>query len=207
MTRFVALILLFIFPPITSRAALITSDLSAPNDQLITIDSLTGLEWLDVTATQGQSYNSVAAGFGGFIQLGFRYATIGEVSTLYFHAGVINQDGLFHAENAAGALLLINLMGCTNNCNISVDTQGGLAEDDPFSPTAARGPFVAIFADRSRGVAVLSASSISKGQGYPDFGSYLVRPIPEPGMPVLLGFGLGVLSFTRRSQDQQDLYR
>lgn len=202
MFRWITLAALLVTMPIPCRAALIPSDLSAPNDQLVTIDSVTGLEWLDVTATQGQSYNSVAAGFGGFIQLGFRYATIGEVSTLYSHAGVINQDGLFHAENAAGALLLINLMGCTNNCNISVDSQGGLAEDEPFSPTAARGPFVAIFADRSRGVAVLSASSISKSQGYQDFGSYLVRPIPEPSISALLSLGLAVLSMTRRSEDQ-----
>lgn len=202
MFRWITLAALLVTTPIPCRAALIPSDLSAPNDQLVTIDSLTGLEWLDVTATQGQSYNSVAAGFGGFVQLGFRYATIGEVSTLYSHAGVINQDGLFHAENAAGALLLINLMGCTNNCNISVDSQGGLAEDEPFSPTAARGPFVAIFADRSRGVAVLSASSISKSQGYQEVGSYLVRPIPEPSISALLSLGLAVLSMTRRSEGQ-----
>lgn len=200
-------LLLLLLSPITGRASLISADLLTPNDGLLTMDSQSGLEWLDVTATQGQSYDAVTSGYGGFVNLGFRYATISEVSTLYTHAGVVMQQDGFFSENAAGALLLINLMGCTNNCNISVDTQGGLAEDVPFSSTTVRGPFVAISADRSLGFAALSTPAIPKNRGYQDAGSYLVRPIPEPTLSVLLSLGLGVLSLTRRHQNSRTLYR
>lgn len=37
-----------------------------------TIDTATGLAWLDLTLTEGQSYNSIASGFGGYVALGYR---------------------------------------------------------------------------------------------------------------------------------------
>ena len=42
-------------------------------DGLITIDMAAGLEWLDLTVTQNQSYASIAAGAGGWTTAnGFR---------------------------------------------------------------------------------------------------------------------------------------
>ena len=45
-----------------ASAALIEQDLFTSGDGLITLDTSTGLEWLDVTETLGQTYNAVAAG-------------------------------------------------------------------------------------------------------------------------------------------------
>jgi hypothetical protein len=50
---------------------------------LITRDTETGLEWLDLTATENLSYNDIEADVGGWISLGFRHATGSEVCGLF----------------------------------------------------------------------------------------------------------------------------
>ncbi len=67
----------------SAQAALLAGDLTTAGDALITKDSRTGLEWLDLTVTKGASYDAVAAGLGGYTtQNGFRFATSAEVSAL-----------------------------------------------------------------------------------------------------------------------------
>ena len=58
-----------------------------------TLDTQTNLEWLDLTATIGKSYNEVIGGFGNYIADGYRYANTTEVTTLFTNAGVIRFDG------------------------------------------------------------------------------------------------------------------
>ena len=57
----------------SSNAALI-------NNGTYTTDDATGLDWLDLSITAGQSYNSVLA-----LNSGWRYATNSEVETLHGH--------------------------------------------------------------------------------------------------------------------------
>lgn len=192
-----ALLLVLAAPP--SHATLIPADLFVSDDGLLTRDSETGLEWLDITATQGQSYNSVAAGFGSYVPLGFRFASVSEVSTLYLHAGVTDQDGGFVVENATGGALLLELMGCTINCFPgSARTQQGLAEVEPFSTSTAKGPFVALSGDETLGFSNVLAANIPKSLADPRFGSYLVRPVPEPS--TLFFLGIGVAAIARRAR-------
>jgi hypothetical protein len=67
----------------SAQAALLAGDLTTSGDGLITKDSLTGLEWLDLTLTQGISFDAVAAGFGGYTtEKGFRFANAAEVNAL-----------------------------------------------------------------------------------------------------------------------------
>ena len=75
--------------------ALIQADfLPGRGDQLLTFDSSTGLEWLNLTVTANRSYIDVLSGFGGFIgAFGFQYATPNQVGTLYKHAGVTKFGG------------------------------------------------------------------------------------------------------------------
>ena len=70
--------------------SLIQADLvPGSGDQLITYDTETNLQWLNLTATANRSRNEVLAGFGGFTTTyGFRYATGAEVGELFRHAGV-----------------------------------------------------------------------------------------------------------------------
>jgi hypothetical protein len=48
-----------------------------------TVDTATNLEWLDVTATLGESYNSVIGGFGGYIADGYSVATTSQICVLF----------------------------------------------------------------------------------------------------------------------------
>ena len=75
--------------------ALIQADLlPGRGDQLLTFDSSSGLEWLNLTVTANRSYIDVLSGFGGFIgAFGFQYATPNQVGTLYKHAGVTKFGG------------------------------------------------------------------------------------------------------------------
>jgi hypothetical protein len=70
--------------------SLIQADLvPGSGDQLITYDTETNLQWLNLTATANRSRNEVLAGFGGFTTTyGFRYATGNEVGNLFRHAGI-----------------------------------------------------------------------------------------------------------------------
>jgi len=53
-----------------------------------TVDTGTGLEWLDLTETQGLSYNQVLAQTGaGGLFAGYRFAEAYEVETLFDNAG------------------------------------------------------------------------------------------------------------------------
>lgn len=66
-----------------ASAVLISTDLLTAGDGLLTLDTATGLEWLDLTQTVGQSYNSVFAGFGGYTTTqGFGFANTTQVSQL-----------------------------------------------------------------------------------------------------------------------------
>ena len=66
------------------NAVLVSMDWQLSGDDLITHDTVTGLNWLDLTETNGVSYNYVSTqlGSGGKFE-GFRYATVEEVIDLW----------------------------------------------------------------------------------------------------------------------------
>jgi hypothetical protein len=64
-----------------------TRDLLATGDGLITHDSETGLDWLDLTETTSLSWDELYAGAGGWVSNGWRHATTAEVCELLQHAG------------------------------------------------------------------------------------------------------------------------
>jgi hypothetical protein len=71
------------------NSPLSSADLRSAGDCLLTRDAKTGLEWLDLTATFGQTYRSIASGNGGYTTTdGFRFATEAEVRTLFQNAVV-----------------------------------------------------------------------------------------------------------------------
>lgn len=58
-------------------------------DQLLTLDTDSNLQWLNLTVTAGRSYQEVLADFGGLMaSYGFRYATITEVTGLLGRFGI-----------------------------------------------------------------------------------------------------------------------
>jgi hypothetical protein len=67
----------------TAHAALFNVlDYERPGDGLITEDTISGLRWLDVTSTEGVSYNYVINNTN-YLNEGYRYATATEVSELW----------------------------------------------------------------------------------------------------------------------------
>ena len=87
------------------NAAIISADWQSTGDNLITQDTASGLEWLDLTVTAGMSYNEVSAqlGTGGAFD-GWVYATVAQVEGLwtafggdsaYYNGWSTQNNGLF----------------------------------------------------------------------------------------------------------------
>lgn len=66
-----------------ASAALIAVDLETPGDGLVTLDTESGLEWLDVTLTAGLSWAEIEATGGGYFAQGWRLAQRPEVEALW----------------------------------------------------------------------------------------------------------------------------
>jgi len=78
-------VLLLVSPPVA--AELVELDLDAAGDGLITWDTETDYEWLDLVATTDTSWNQIDSDFGGWLSAGFRRATGDEICELFRHMG------------------------------------------------------------------------------------------------------------------------
>ncbi len=86
---------------LNTSAAVITTDWQSAGDNLITQDTESGLEWLDLTETANMSYNFINGELGaGNMFSGFRYATNSEVVTLFVNFGIDLSEGF--ASSASG---------------------------------------------------------------------------------------------------------
>jgi hypothetical protein len=193
-----ALLAVLTFPGISS-AALVQLDAVAAGDGLITRDTATGLEWLDLTATVQQSWVSmnVLLATDPFFS-GFRRATGAEVHTLLANAGFAT-FGTFNAANVPAATFLTGLLGDTmGGLGSRHGSQGLLADTVPgplpirvatyFTDILVLGSLSG-YGDSPDGVAVT-------WYAFDDIGHFLVRPVPEPSTMLLVG--LGIAAFVRR---------
>jgi len=101
-----------------------------------TYDPKTHLTWLDLSATMGQSYDAVAAGYGGYTTAGgYHIASMSELRTLFDDAGApgVSGDVSFGSSNPAynAASLLLQLMGVTRD-----DSSGGVQTFNSFAYVA-----------------------------------------------------------------------
>jgi CxxC motif-containing protein (DUF1111 family)/beta-glucanase (GH16 family)/predicted lipoprotein with Yx(FWY)xxD motif len=82
-----------------------------------TIDTSSGLEWLDLTLTQGVSAQDLLAGFGGYITDGWAFATVEEVCALIAALGDETTNCIVGAAgmqmDPSNAKILVNLLGNT----------------------------------------------------------------------------------------------
>ena len=175
-----------------SSAALVEVDLLSEGDRLLTRDTSTDLDWLDITATTWQSINDVLGGYGGYIDMGFRFATIAEVTVLYENAGiVIDNPGTPH--NQATASQLISLMGASVGFpGIDQISEGYAGLNEPGTYLA-YAPQAEARATYTQGGLAAIPDNVVSFDTIGTAGSYLVRSSVVPIPPALWLFGSGLL--------------
>jgi hypothetical protein len=177
----------------------------------LTIDPNTGLEWLNLNLTAGQSYNSVLNGWGDYTTTGgFRFATRSEVVQLFIDAGA-SYIGFPASPNTAdlpAATLTLSLLGTTlaqpgesrSWMFYDPSTEPELPSS-AYVPSAAIGvgPFIAGYPDEG----LFMVPGIFAGTDYasPEMAGALVRLVPEPSTAMLLTacIGLGLIVNKRRT--------
>ncbi len=92
-------------------------------DSLLTQDSGSGLEWLDITETAGLTFDFVVSelGTGGQFE-GFRVATGQELDALATNGGMTPGN---LTSNYAPVQILMSLLGCTSDCGAGSDDNYG----------------------------------------------------------------------------------
>ena len=192
-----------------AHASLVELDLLTAGDGLVTLDTTTGLEWLDLTATQGLSVDQVLAGSGGWVQRGFDYPNFSQIGRLLDDAGfsphiddfaVLRSTDL--TSDLASAITFVGDFGSTIG---GFQTIGFIAPYDCaiFDEVTTCTDYVKITASRSvdRGFVSGDDGSFVTRVGQPYIGSFLAREVPEPATCATLLAGLALfaaLAFRQR---------
>src|SRR5262249_53397504 len=96
---------------IDSHAALISLDDTHFGPASVTRDTQTGLDWLDMTATTGRSFEEVQTALATDY-IGFRFATRPEIRSLFDSAGLAD-DGTYFEQPFSDLGPLLNFIGTT----------------------------------------------------------------------------------------------
>jgi hypothetical protein len=81
----------FSFVAMAGLATALSASADVLNFGALTRDTITGLDWLDLSATQNRSFIDVSSQFApGGEFFGYRYATVAEVRTFWVDAGLLS---------------------------------------------------------------------------------------------------------------------
>ncbi|OAI21312.1 hypothetical protein A1359_19395 [Methylomonas lenta] len=193
---------------VESHASLVSNDLLGSGDGLLTYDSDTKLSWLDLTATVGQSYNQIMAGFGGYTSnQGFRYATENEVAELFSDAGVSQTSwvwGYWNYNNPGYVAnsTLVSLLGITYPFDGLSTYSIGLTGSNTFGTQDSHDYAMVGYNNHADYIASLAIGTLENSTNSSNVGSFLVKDVsnvPIPGAAWLFGSVLvGLVSFSRR---------
>jgi hypothetical protein len=186
------------------RAVQILTGDSAFGANTLTIDTSSGLAWLNVTLTAGMSYNQVLAATlpGGEFQ-GFRYATAPEVLALYNDAGIPGR-GIYPVSTPAAQSIrsLVSLVGVTFTQYGNPGAIGITGTVDSAGVELSSALYCTM-ENGTTGYLVTGVPSDATGYGVtygtPTVGSWLVYSVPEPASCCIVALsGLSLLLFRRR---------
>lgn len=191
--------------PLAADADLISVDWQSAGDNLITQDTDTNLEWLDLTVTMGLTGTQVLDDFSGW-----RYATLSEINSLFGAAGAVGPYNGWSRDNYNLAMPLIDLWGQTDEL---VRETGTAWSSYAIFDLSADGGMVAAVQHATPGFNFLSSSGdwFNSVGSNPDldlnfefsgskYGHALVRnisPVPEPATLLLFCTSLAGLAVTR----------
>ena len=188
------------------NAEFIEVDLYTANDSLITLDTTTGLEWLDISETTLVSYNDIRANATGLFDYGFRIANRYEIQSLFSSAG-ITQGPPRSITNTPGVQLLIDYLGC-NLCRLSSNLTGGSLfyydKDIELQGYYAHATYsIDLYGQGYASVDGTPLSSISADNAVANLSTFLVRdsisPVPIPAAAWLFCSGLlGLIGISRK---------
>lgn len=197
-----AVLLAISLTAITANARLAGVDfVPGSGDKWLTYDSETDFQWLDLSLTTNQTFDQVRT--GEWIDKGFRYATRAEVQTLFDHAG-IPQNGSAPAE----ALALAQLLGPTIISGKRVAAHGFVGTDFSGHDVTLQSHPIGVRFNALLGkvdhvspigqLPELGTADFGGGQPFSDqasanYGSFLVRAVPEPGATAMTLFGLAAM--------------
>ena len=167
------------------------------DNDLTTIDTVTGLEWLDITESVNLSYNDVAAELntGGMFE-GYRYANTAEIENL-FDAFGLPQTSPDNDPDPTNGYIFINLFGQTNeehNTEFDRISSFGMSAPYYYETGAALMPLwgVQVTDQPKYGVGPTTTTyreprALSISSSYSYVGSFLVRDKNPTSVPEIDG--------------------
>jgi len=179
----------------SASAALIALDLFTAGDGLVTRDTETGLDWLDLTATLNLSYNDVEADTGGWLSLGFRHATGSQVCGLFGTYAVAPAPCPGVLPVAGPVTTLQGFVGITDTGPRTITSEGAF-DDGDVSIGVGQATLLRFGAGASQSQVLVDVLYATTADG--TLGHWLVRPVPEPSTGLLVAAGLLAFASRRR---------
>ena len=201
----VGIFLVWLISSVGSSAALVEADDPRYGAKTLTIDTRTGLVWLDLPVSSGFSYLQAAEATqpGGLFE-GFTHATVEKLFALYRGAGIAGPGWYPESSSSLQPILsLVSLVGATSS-------QDGRPEAFGISGIGVNGwhwgvGLDFIYLDGVPGYVEQTGICMGDTTRSAEWGNWLVQPIPEPsswrlGLLAVLAF-LGTRLLTGRHHD------
>ena len=189
----------------SADAALIEVDLLSPGDRLVTRDTDSGLDWLDLGLTRSLSFRDVEDGAGGWVDQGWRHASTDELCGLLAQIGSLAPTPC-PGDGPLGELAdfapYTELLGSTREVGTGSDRTAAFAAlfDDGVGDVILVGR--AVLSLRTDGTTQLTVRPVNTFRTLRsgELGHFLVRRVPEPAAIGFLAAALAWGHLARRER-------
>jgi hypothetical protein len=203
-------LLAFTFYAPKAEAVFIELDVLAPGDLLATHDTVQNVVWLDLTLTVGLSYDDILAGAGGWVGMGWRFATGEEVCGLFAQVNSVQTQqpscprprrtiNWAPGEGDPGEVeALMDLLGVTGQEVGIGDVTIGFY-DDGTPGIVGSGSLFQAYSPGHNGQTLALDDFLTSDFTFHDQASFLVKRffVPEPSAALLLALGVAGLRVMR----------